>query len=134
MLLHEFAHVDADHGVVVVEQEGRERFGQLGLADAGGPEEQERADGAVGILQAGARPAHGIRNRPHRLVLTDDTRFQRLFHLEQLFALAFQHLVDRNAGPARDDAAICSGVTASFTIAVFCFSSMAFSLLFEIRE
>ncbi len=26
-----------------------------------------------------------------------------LFHAEQLFALAFEHLVDRNAGPARDD-------------------------------
>ena len=29
---------------------------------------------------------------------------ERLLHLEQLLALALQHLVDRDAGPARDDA------------------------------
>ena len=41
MLLHELRHVDADHGVRIVEQEFGERLGQLGLADAGRAEEQE---------------------------------------------------------------------------------------------
>ena len=49
-LLHVLAHVDADHRVLVVEQELGQRPRQLGLADAGGPEEQERAD------RAGAGP------------------------------------------------------------------------------
>ena len=35
VLLHIFRHVDADHGVLVVEQEFGERAGELGLADAG---------------------------------------------------------------------------------------------------
>ena len=35
-LFHVFAHVDAHHGLLVVEQEVRERLGQFGLAHAGG--------------------------------------------------------------------------------------------------
>ena len=35
-LFHVFAHVDAHHGLLVVEQEVRERRGQFGLAHAGG--------------------------------------------------------------------------------------------------
>ena len=59
VLLHVFRHVDAHHRVLVVEQERRQRLGQLGLADARGPEEHERADRPVRVLQAGARAAHG---------------------------------------------------------------------------
>ena len=43
VLLHELAHVDANHRVVVIEQEPGERLGQFGLADACGAEEQEAA-------------------------------------------------------------------------------------------
>jgi hypothetical protein len=57
--------------VLVVEQELGQRLGQLGLADAGGAEEQERADRPVRVLQPGARAAHGLGDRLHRLVLTD---------------------------------------------------------------
>jgi hypothetical protein len=57
--------------VLVVEQELRERLGQLGLADAGRAEEQERADRAVRVLQPGTRAAHSIRDRAQRLVLPD---------------------------------------------------------------
>ena len=45
-LLHVLAHVDPDHRVLVVEQELGEGPGELGLADAGRSEEQERADAA----------------------------------------------------------------------------------------
>jgi hypothetical protein len=88
---------------VVVEQEGRQRLGQLGLADTRRPEEHERADRPVRILQAGARAAHGVETACHRLALADDALGELIFHAQQLVALAFQHLVDRNAGPARDD-------------------------------
>ena len=63
VLLHVFAHVDADHGVLVVEEEFGERARELGFADAGRAEEDERADRPVLILQAGARAAHGVRRR-----------------------------------------------------------------------
>ena len=71
VLLHELAHVDAHHRVVVVEQEVGQRLGQLGLADAGGPEEQEAAQRPVRVLQAGARTAHRLGHRVDRLVLAD---------------------------------------------------------------
>jgi hypothetical protein len=57
--------------VLVVEQELGQRLGQLGLADAGGPEEQERAHGTVLVLQARARAAHGVETGLHRLFLPD---------------------------------------------------------------
>ncbi len=39
----------------------------------------------------------------HRLGLADDALAQLVLHAEQLVALALQHLVDGNAGPARHD-------------------------------
>ena len=39
----------------------------------------------------------------HGLALADDALGDLRLHGEQLLALAFQHLVDRDAGPARDD-------------------------------
>ena len=81
VLLHVFRHVDAHHRALVVEQEFGERLGELGLADAGRPEEQERAHRPVRVLQPGACAAHGLRDRGDRLVLADDARLQRLFHV-----------------------------------------------------
>jgi hypothetical protein len=72
VLLHVLRHVEPHHGVLVVEQERGQRLGQLGLADTGRPKEQERADRPVRVLQAGARAAHGGRDRMHRLGLADD--------------------------------------------------------------
>ena len=103
MLLHELRHVDADHRRLVVEQEVGERLGQFGLADAGRAEEHERADRPVRILQAGAGTPHRLRHRLHRFALTDDALRDLVFHPQQLVALSFEHLVDRNTGPARDD-------------------------------
>ena len=55
MLLLVLAHVDADHRPLVVEEELGERPGELGLADAGRAEEEERADRPV----AGRRARRG---------------------------------------------------------------------------
>ena len=103
VLLHVFRHVDAHHRRLVVEQEFGERLGQLGLADAGGAEEHERADRPVRVLQAGARAAHRGRDRLHRFCLADHALAELLLHAQELLLLALQHLVDRHAGPARDD-------------------------------
>ena len=45
---------------LVVEEELGQRARQLGLADARRAEEQERADGALGILEPRPGPAHGL--------------------------------------------------------------------------
>ena len=96
------AHVDADHRVLVVEHELGECAGELRLADAGRPEEDERPDRPVGILQAGARAAERIRDRGDRLVLADDALVQALLHVDQLLGLPLEQPVDRDAGPAGD--------------------------------
>jgi hypothetical protein len=43
VLLHVLGHVERDQRLLVTEQELGERLGELGLADAGGAEEDERA-------------------------------------------------------------------------------------------
>jgi hypothetical protein len=58
--LHELGHVQLEQRLLAAEQEARQRLGQLGLAHAGGAEEDERADGPTRVLQPGARPAHGL--------------------------------------------------------------------------
>ena len=51
VLFHEFRHVDADHGVLGVEHEFRQRLAQFGLAHTGGAHEKERTDGTIRIGQ-----------------------------------------------------------------------------------
>ncbi len=73
MLLAVLAHVDAHHRPLVVEQEVGQRLGELGLADTGGPEEQERTGRPVGV----GDPARGDERRrrpPHRLAVCPTTR------------------------------------------------------------
>ena len=60
VLLHVLAHVDARERLLVVEEEFGERLGELGLADAGGPDEEERAQGPVGVGEPGSVAADGV--------------------------------------------------------------------------
>ena len=96
-------HVDADHGPLVVEQEVGQRAGQLGLAHAGGAEEQERADGAVGVGQAGPAAADGVGHRGDRLVLADHPLVEHVLHADQLVHLALHEAGDGHAGPLGHD-------------------------------
>ena len=83
-LLHVLRHVHADQRVLVAEQVLGQRTGQLGLAHAGRAEEHERAHRALGVLEAGARPADGAGDRLDGVVLADDPAVQRIFHAGQL--------------------------------------------------
>ena len=60
--------------------------------------------GAVVVLQAGAGAAHGVAHCHHGFLLPHHPLMQGALHVQQLLALAFQHLVHRDAGPAGDDA------------------------------
>ena len=91
-----------DHRLVVVEEERRQRLGQLGLADAGRPQEQERPERPVRVVQPRPRPPDRVRHRLHRLALADDPAPELLLHAQELLALALEHPVDRDAGPALD--------------------------------
>ena len=72
VLFHELGHVHPDHGLFAVEEKLGQCLGQFGLADPGGAHENERADGPVGVLQARAGPAHGVRHGGDGLFLADD--------------------------------------------------------------
>ena len=76
---------------------------QLGLPDARGAEEDERAGRALGVLEAGARAADGLRDGLDGGVLPDDALVELLLHAHQLLRLGLGELEDRDAGPHRDD-------------------------------
>src|SRR3989344_1534144 len=101
--LHVLRHVDAHDGLLVVEHEFRQGFGELGLAHSGRPQEHEGAQGAVGIGQAGARPAQGVRHGPDGVLLADDPRGQGLFDLHQFLAFVLEHALNGYTGPGGHD-------------------------------
>jgi hypothetical protein len=71
VLLHVLRHVDAHHRVLVIEQELGEGSRRLRLPHARRAEEDERANGAIRILESSARAAHGIRHSMNGLGLPD---------------------------------------------------------------
>src|SRR4029077_8321592 len=71
--------------------------------DAGWSEEQEAAEWAIRILQAGARAANRVRHGDDRFVLADDALMQPLLHPNQLLDFAFHQPAHGDAGPLADD-------------------------------
>ena len=101
MPLPVLAHVDADHGPGVVEQELGQGPGQLGLAHPGRAQEEERADGAVGVGQPGPAATDGVGHRRHRLVLAHHPGMEGVLHADELLDLPLEQAADRDArGPA----------------------------------
>jgi hypothetical protein len=101
--LLEFAHVEADHAILVAEQRLRQRPRQLGLADPGGTQEQGRANRPVGVGQPGAGPPDRFGDRDEGLVLADDLPVEMLLQLQQPFAFLLGQLGHRDPGGTRDD-------------------------------
>ncbi len=101
--LLELAHVEPHHPLVAAEQRVREGPRQLRLADTGGPEEEEAADGPPRVREAGAGPQHRLGHGRHRLVLPDDAFLQVLLQAEQPVLLLLREAADGNAGLTADD-------------------------------
>ena len=76
---------------------------KLRFAHARGTQEDERADGALGVLQARAGAAKGAADGADGLVLPHDAAVQQLLHVEQPLAFVLGHLFHRDARPARHD-------------------------------
>src|SRR3546814_1683715 len=72
------AHVDADHGPLVVEEEVGQAAGQLRLAHAGGAEEQEGADRSVRVREAGPAAPDGVGDRSDGLFLRSEEHTSEL--------------------------------------------------------
>ena len=83
-LLHVLGHIDADHGFLAVEQVRGERLGELGLAHTRGAEEQEAADGPVGVGQPRTVAANGPRDRVDSRILPDDALMKLHFEVGEL--------------------------------------------------
>ena len=101
--LHVLGHVDTDDVVFVVKQALGQRLGKLRLAHARGAEEQERADGTVGVGNAGAGAEYGLGHALHGLVLTDHAAVEIFVKVQQLLALALHELGDGDTRPLGDD-------------------------------
>ncbi len=76
---------------------------QLGLTDAGRAGEDERAGRPLRVLEAGPGPPDRLRHGLDRVVLADDALVQLVLHAEQSSGLLLGQLVDRDAGPVRQD-------------------------------
>ena len=96
-------HVELDQRGFVTEEELGERLGGLGLPDPGGTEEDERPRRPLRVFQAGSGAANGLRHGPDGAVLADDPLLELVFHAEELGGLLLGELVDRDAGPERED-------------------------------
>src|SRR5262249_20674566 len=73
------------------------------LPDTGRAEEDERPDGALGVLQAGPRAANSPGHRGDRIVLADDPTVEGFLHPRELLGLLLLELGERNPGPPGDD-------------------------------
>src|SRR6266851_2526358 len=103
VLLAVLAHVDPDHGPLVVKEELGERLGQLGLADAGRPEEQERAGRPVGVGHARPGSPDGVGDGLHGPHLTDHPLAELGLHPEQLGGFPLEQAPGGDAGPGGHD-------------------------------
>ena len=59
MAFHIFGHIDPDHGAFIAEHGFRQGFAQLRFANTGGAQEQETANGPLGVFQANTTAANG---------------------------------------------------------------------------
>src|SRR5262249_47709472 len=75
---------------------------QLGLANAGGAQEEERANRTVRIAEPGAAAAHGVGDGVDRLVLAHHAGAQALLHPHEFLDLALEQARDRDAPPLGD--------------------------------
>ena len=98
--LHVFGHIDSDHGVLIAEHGFCQRLAQLRLAYAGRAEEQEAANGALGILQTHTTPADGAGHSLYGLVLPHHALMQGILHVQQALSLVLRQTGDGDAGPA----------------------------------
>ena len=136
-LLHVLRHVESHHGALIVKERRRKALCKLSLADTGGTEEEEGADGLRGILDARLTSLNGLRNLLHGLILTHDPLMQGVVQVESLILLRLGELGHRNIGPAGDD--LCNLVLRDCLMYERKFlplhlGLLLFELLFKLRE
>ena len=102
-LLHILGHVDTHKRALIIEQALGQRLGELGLAYAGGAQEEEAADGLVRIGKARTAAAHSCGDGGDGLVLANDALMQLALQALELVELALHHLGHGHTGPGAHD-------------------------------
>ena len=96
-LAAELRHVKADERVLAAKEVLGERLGELGLARAGGTQEDKAAAGATRVLERRTAAAHGLGDGLDGLVLADNAGLEHAFGLQQATALALGERGNRHA-------------------------------------
>ena len=96
-LATELGHVEADERVFAAKEILGERLGELGLARAGGTQEDKAAAGTTRVLERRAATAHGLGDGLDGLVLADNAGLEHAFGLQQATALALGERGNRHA-------------------------------------
>ena len=104
MFLHVLAHIEPHHGLLVVEQELRQRPSCLRFAHARRTQENKRPNRPLRIAQSRARTPDRIRHRRQRGILPDHALPEAFLHLHQLAHFAFEHPRHGNPRPLAHDA------------------------------
>mmetsp|Transcript_6007 Transcript_6007/g.17532 ORF Transcript_6007/g.17532 Transcript_6007/m.17532 type:complete len:943 (+) Transcript_6007:937-3765(+) len=103
MLLHVFRHIDADHILLVSEVRLGEGLAQFRLADARRTRKQKTRHGPRPISQAGPRPPHRPRYRPHRPALPLDPLGQFSLQYQEAIRLLGLQFTHGDRRPSRYD-------------------------------
>src|SRR5918997_121535 len=102
--LLELRHVYPDHGVLLAEEVLGEGTGELGLADARGPEEDEASDRALRVLDAGPGAPYGLGDGLDRLLLAHYPLVQDGLEVQEPLGLLLDDVGRGDAGPLLEDA------------------------------
>ena len=95
-LLHVFAHINPYQGVVRTEQVTGQLLGQVRLTHTRGTQEHERADGAVGVLQAHTAAHDGLHQLFDGHILADNLLLEFVLHAGQLQPFGLRHALHRH--------------------------------------
>ena len=86
-LFHVLRHVDAHQVLLAVKEGLGQGLGQLGLAHAGGAQEEEGADGLIRVGDARPAAEDGLGHQAHRFVLAHHPLVEDVLQVEELLPL-----------------------------------------------
>ncbi len=125
-------HINPGHCIFIIEQELRQCFRKLSFTHTRCAQENKGPNGLALILQSGAGPANGIRDRLDRFILTGHTFMQFRFQVQQFRTFACDQLRYRNTCPTRYNTRNIVGSNFLFKHAAFCL--LTFQLGFHLSS
>ena len=100
VFLHVLGHIHTDYAVLVPKHGLPQGAAQFRFTHARGPQEDEGANGPLGVLQSRPCPADGPAYGADRLILANHPLMEHLLQMQQAVRLALGHLLHGNTRPA----------------------------------